>query len=104
MTKEVIELFQPCNGDHGLSFMSRFCFRCAKFPPDSDAKKQCGIFLRSQAFDTEDKEYPKQWRYVDGEPTCTAFKNREDFNARRREKRKSKIPVRVIDENNMDLF
>ena len=22
-------------------------------------------------------EYPNRWRYVDGKPTCTAFKNRE---------------------------
>lgn len=100
---EEIELFQPSNGTHGDIFMSRFCFRCAKFPHSTDAKNQCLIVLKTMAFDVADKEYPNQWRYVNGSPTCTAFKSREEFNAERRSKR-SKPNVIARDTDALDLF
>lgn len=85
---EDIELFQPSNGTHGDIFMSEFCYRCSKSPHNPDAKNQCMIVLATMAYDKEDPEYPKQWRYVNGKPTCTSFKSREEFNLERRLKRK----------------
>jgi hypothetical protein len=82
-----IELFRPSNATHGEFFHEEFCYRCAKFPRSSDAKNQCVIFLSAQAYSIDEPEYPRQWRYVDGAPTCTAFKDREEFNRERREKR-----------------
>ena len=86
---ETIELYQPLSVTEGDIFMSAYCYRCVKYPHDSDAKSQCMIVMRSMAWSTDDKEYPRQWRYINGEPTCTAFKSREEFNAERRERRKN---------------
>lgn len=82
------ELWQPSNGTIGEIFMADHCYKCAKFPHSPDAKNQCRIVLLSMAFSIEDKEYPREWCYVDGEPTCTAFKDRDEYNAERRLKRK----------------
>lgn len=95
---EEIRLFQPSNGTHGECFMAAYCYKCAKWPHSSDAKKQCGIALRTMAFSITDSEYPREWRYVDGEATCTAFKDREEFNAERRAKRKPKLIAVGIDD------
>jgi hypothetical protein len=65
-----------------------------------EAKNQCRIFLHTQIYDVDDKEYPREWRYVDGSPTCTAFKDREEFNAERRMKRKRSL----IKSSGPDLF
>lgn len=96
-----IELFIPSNGTHGECFHEGFCYQCAKFPHSSDAKNQCMIFLSAQAYDIDEPEYPKQWRYVDGQPTCTAFKSREEYNAERRKKRKNII---ARDKDTLDMF
>lgn len=101
---EEVRKFQPSNGTHGDIFMSEFCYRCVKFPHDHDAKNQCRIVLDTMAFRIEDPEYPKQWCYVDGKPTCTAFKSREAFNAERRKKRKSKSKIITTDTETLDLF
>lgn len=100
---EDVKLFQPCNGTHGEIFMSQHCFKCAKWKFDENAKGQCLIFLRTLFHSTDEPEYPNEWRYVDGEPTCTAFKCRDEFNAERREKRK--LSPRVPhDDKTLDLF
>jgi len=99
---EEIRLFQPSNGTHGDIFMGEYCYKCAKFPHDTDAKNQCAIVLKTMAFDISEPEYPNQWRYINGKPTCTAFKSREEFNAERRAKRKSKIIAK--DTDTLDLF
>lgn len=102
---EEIELFRPSNGTEGDIFMSRYCFQCAKFPHDSSAKNQCQIVLATFAYDIEDKEYPNQWRYVDGKPTCTSFKSREEFNAKRRLKRnKCRKKIIATDSLTLDIF
>ncbi len=101
---EEIELFQPSNGTHGDIFLSEYCYRCAKFPHDTDAKNQCQIVLATFAYDKEDPEYPKQWRYVNGRPTCTSFKSREEFNAERRLKRKKSKSIIAKDTDTLSLF
>jgi hypothetical protein len=83
-----VKKFQPCNGTHGEMFMSEYCFTCSKWAVDSGAKGQCKIRMHTQIFRVEDDEYPIQWCYVDEEPTCTAYKNRDEYNRERREKRK----------------
>jgi len=88
--KSEFELYQPSSGIEGDAFMQSHCYKCIKFPDDSNAKGQCEIVLASMAFDIDDKRYPKQWRYQDGAPTCTAFKDRDKTNAERRKKKRSK--------------
>jgi hypothetical protein len=95
---EEIKLYQPSSGTEGADFMEDFCFQCIKCPIDPGAGHQCGIMLRTMLHDTKDKEYPKQWRYVDDKPVCTSFKSREESNARRRKETSYK------DENTIGLF
>lgn len=95
---EKIKLYQPSSGTEGADFMESFCFRCIKCPIDPGASNQCGIMLRTMIHNPTDRNYPKQWRYVDGRPLCTAFKSRDEHNAQRREKRSS------VDEYTLNLF
>lgn len=84
-----IEPYRPSNGTGASVFMEGFCFKCVKFPQNYDDNKQCQIFLRTMAHDIDEPEYPNQWQYLDGKPTCTAFKDRDQFNAERRANRKA---------------
>ena len=72
--KRRIELYRPSNGTEGMGFMDRFCCHCfherAMTNPKGEGKA-CSIVARAMAFDENDKEYPREWRYVDGKPTCT---------------------------------
>ncbi len=66
--------FKFWNGSEGSIFTSRFCDRCEKDREYREHERNaCRIFTDAMAFDTDDAEYPSEWRYVDGEPTCTAF-------------------------------
>lgn len=78
-----IELYQPSNGTEMDIFSSRFCDKCLKMPVSCEAKNQCGIFRDVLCYYPGDKEYPNQWRYVDGKPVCTAFVDREEANKER---------------------
>lgn len=71
---EGIEAYRPSNGTEGEMFMSRWCARCAKdnLNPDT-GEGGCEIIANAFAFDIADAEYPREWRYVDGEPVCAAF-------------------------------
>lgn len=94
------KLYQPSNGTEGDIFMSQYCYRCSKFPHSSDAKNQCMIVLGTMALGIDDPEYPKQWQIGPNGPTCTAFKDREQANAERRERRKPPAHESAVD----DLF
>lgn len=98
----MIELFEPYGCEVGEAFMRDHCYQCIKYPHSSDAKKQCNIMGRAMGFHVEDKEYPNEWRIVDGNPTCTAYKNREEFNTERRGNRKNLI--RRQDNGTLSLF
>lgn len=89
---EPIKLYQPSNATEGDFFMSAFCFRCSKW-----RNGHCGIQLRTMAFGIKDKEYPRQWRYVDDDPTCTAFKHIDEHNAERRKKLRPSSDKATID-------
>lgn len=99
---ELIELYQPSNGTEGDIFMGEFCFKCAKLPHDSDAKNQCWILGRAMIHGTDNPRYPNQWRYQDGKPVCTAFKDREEANAERRASRKQS--PKPGDPASLDMF
>lgn len=99
-----IKLYQPSNSTAGASFMRDHCDQCVKMPIDPDAKNQCGILFRSMAYSPGDKEYPNQWRYVDGSPTCTAFKSRAEHNAERRGRPTKRTKKVMSNSNNLSLF
>lgn len=71
---ERIELFRPCNGTHGEIFIADHCGKCER---DRQYRENdvdpCEILGRTFMYDVEHPDYPKEWRYVNGEPTCTAF-------------------------------
>jgi len=56
-------------------FQEEFCDQCIHQAPLSDDFKQknCDINLAAMCFYPPDPEYPKEWVYVDGKPTCTNF-------------------------------
>lgn len=98
----MVDKFQPCNGTHGDCFRSAWCDQCVKHPHDMDAKGQCFILLSTMAWNIDDPEYPEEWQYKDGEPVCTAFKSRDEYNARRRQSR-PQTRTRA-DSNTDDMF
>ena len=66
---EMSEPCRPSNGEEGEAFKERFCYRCTWWSDDCG----CPIELQSAWSNVGDGEYPSQWIYQDGEPTCTAF-------------------------------
>jgi hypothetical protein len=95
----MIDKYQPSNGTEGDCFHSKWCFTCAKCPESQDAKGQCMILLRTFVHSVTDPEYPEQWQYIDGKPVCTAYKNREEYNAERRGRRRG-----TDDKHTADMF
>lgn len=94
--------FRPSNATQGDCFMSEFCFKCAKYT-DPDAVSQCDVLTRSMIYDENEKQYPRQWAYDENEnPVCTSFKDRDEFNAERRAKRKQSAPKKC--NSTIDLF
>lgn len=71
------KLYRPSNGSEGDWFIHKYCFNCihGKYEHTGDVNDNpCEIAGLTFAFDTRDKEYPKEWCYdKDGKPTCTAF-------------------------------
>jgi len=68
--------YQPSNGTEGCWFIGKFCDGCAneKYShTQAEGDKQCDILSATLIHDVNDEEYPKEWIYKDGEPTCTAF-------------------------------
>lgn len=96
-----IRLYRPGNGTEGEWFMSKFCYRCVK-----DVDSSCEILFRTFGFEIDDPEYPQEWCYVDGNPTCTAFEIDELAAVRRaKEEEAEKIvgEIRAFIEN-VDSF
>jgi hypothetical protein len=61
----------PSNGTEGYSFIEEYCMNCIHCDPDPDGKKQCEIMLATMCFHPNEPEYPKEWKYINGEPRCT---------------------------------
>lgn len=68
-----IKLYRPSNGTEGHMFRAEFCQRCEH---DHDFDNPCPIMMATMVFDTDDAEYPNEWRYVDDKETCTKFEIR----------------------------
>lgn len=65
--------YRPSNGTEGEYFIEEHCMNCIHMDPNPEGVKQCDILLRSMVYDIEEKEYPTEWVYKDGEPTCTSW-------------------------------
>ncbi len=63
--------YRPSNGTEGDIFMSAFCGRCQLVGP-------CEIRLLATALDVDSPDYPVEWTYERGQPTCTAFVYRQE--------------------------
>jgi len=62
--------YRPSNGTEGEIFMEKWCERCMLDTEDNP----CEILTSTLAFEIDDPEYPKEWRYdFDGRPMCTKF-------------------------------
>lgn len=77
-------LYQPSNGTEGEVFFSIWCENCARDKvmngeARTDAELEdpdnwCPIIARTMAYNTEDAEYPREWRIAEsGQPECTAY-------------------------------
>lgn len=79
--QKTIRLYQPSNGSEGEWFFGKWCGECARDKSmregesvdECDDREVCPIIGRTMAYRVTDPEYPQEWRYVDGVPTCTAF-------------------------------
>jgi hypothetical protein len=72
--------YHPSNGTEGMSFIEDFCLQCIHDNPYLDTnehhwmgKRRCDIFTATLCFHPPDPEYPKEWIYLAGKPTCTKF-------------------------------
>jgi len=74
--------YRPSNGTEGALFMGRFCDQCTEDNLNDIGEGGCKIILLSMSFDVDESGYPKEWVYdKDGQPICTAWKQREKINA-----------------------
>ena len=70
--------YQPSNGTEGMGFMENFCFHCehereCNESEGVDVDKACEILSATMRVDSGHPNYPKEWIYKDGKPTCTAY-------------------------------
>ena len=66
--------YQPSNGSEETWFTNKYCMNCKHCDPDPEGEKQCDILCATLVFNTNDPEYPEEWRYNEsGAPICTKF-------------------------------
>lgn len=73
--------FRPSNGTEGDIFFSGWCHQCTRDKAMSEGKdydectddEMCKIIGATMCYYIDDAEYPSEWIYKDGTPTCTAF-------------------------------
>lgn len=82
--------YMPSNGTEGMSFTETWCDRCSRRALSPDAKTQCVHELKAPAGD----QHNLKWYYIDGVPTCTAFRDRKRARARKKK----------VDKNQLSLF
>lgn len=68
--------YRPSNGTEGMIFMEEWCDNCLNQPESSD-DGECEILGRTLIYGINEPEYPTEWIYKDGIPTCTAYKFRD---------------------------
>jgi hypothetical protein len=71
------KVYRPSTGTEADKFDARFCSRCERdraYRDDCDGTTPgCVLIAMALVFDTDDADYPVEWTYADGKPTCTAF-------------------------------
>lgn len=70
--------YRPSNGTEGMGFVAQFCEQCIheKFiHTQCHDDKKCDILSRSFIYGLDDPEYPEEWIWLDGAPTCTAYQH-----------------------------
>lgn len=81
MNEQTIRLYRPSNGTEGASFHEAWCSHCKRdlvmngtveYDKAGDLD-YCPIIADTFAIDIDDPAYPREWRYDDGRPVCTAF-------------------------------
>lgn len=66
--------YRPSNGSEGMWFTDKYCMKCLHCDPNPDGAKQCMILCNTMVYDTNDKEYPKEWIYDENDqPKCTKY-------------------------------
>lgn len=63
--------YRPSNGTEGMMFMEQHCVGCPNFIENKYGFKGCEILDKTFVYDTDDKEYPKEWVWLDHRPHCT---------------------------------
>lgn len=75
--------YQPSNGTEGEGFFNGWCANCQhdKAMNGTLDEDECGtgdfceIIAKTMAFKPGDKEYPVEWLWKAGKPTCTKFRH-----------------------------
>ena len=68
------EPYRPSSGTEGADFCAHFCDRCKH---NQDQDNPCNIWMDTWIYEIDEPEYPKEWIYKNGHPTCTKFKAKE---------------------------
>ncbi|MCK0507966.1 hypothetical protein [Aromatoleum anaerobium] len=77
-----IKLYRPSSGTSGASFIAAWCGHCKRDRvtngsvrvDDANDDDYCQILGATFRCNTDDPEYPREWRYdEDDYPVCTAF-------------------------------
>ncbi len=64
--------YMPPSGTDGIIFTEMWCDKCSRRALDPSAKTQCIHELNAFFYGKNDK-----WFYIDGVPTCIAFRDRK---------------------------
>ena len=87
-----LKKYMPSNGSEGMWFTEKYCENCTRQAINPDAKTQCIHACRAWSGDDNGK-----WVYdEDGNPTCTAFRDRKN--------RKKYIKKSKKDDKQLELF
>ena len=71
-----IEKYKPSNGTEGEIFMDKFCRQCEHddaYNSRGQGERLCNIIALTLSYNVDDPEYPEEWIYENGKPTCTKF-------------------------------
>jgi hypothetical protein len=69
--------YRPSSGTEGAAFEDTYCCRCEEYgEPRAAGVLDCklGILTAAFVYEKDEPEYPQEWQYVQGVPTCTAFR------------------------------
>jgi hypothetical protein len=67
--------YRPSNGTEGDIFLANWCESCASGSNEDDP---CRVQMYAFNFNIDDDEYPSEWIYRNGVPTCTVYQHELD--------------------------